>query len=111
MGADVRAQGRDPGRAVSCGADPASTRGSPGADRSRFGFSSGHERGYADYKPGSDPNRGVVRLADYWILVIPLWPILLLVSGPFALWLTRWYRRSRQNQAGFEVVAAQPPAT
>jgi hypothetical protein len=72
-----------------------------------FGFSSGHERGYANYEPGSDPNRGVVRLADYWILVIPLWPILLLVSGPSVLWLIRWYRHPRRIKVGFELIAAE----
>ena len=71
-----------------------------------FWYSSGHQTGYMG--PERD---GLVRPADYWLLIIPLWFVLGVVSAPWVLWLWRWYGRSRRGRTGFEVrAAAQEPS-
>jgi hypothetical protein len=72
-----------------------------------FSFSRGHQAGILNYEPGTDPNQGVVKLARYWRLAIPLGPILIFVVLPFCVWFISWYRRLRQNKVGFELISPE----
>jgi hypothetical protein len=69
-----------------------------------FWYSSGHEMAF------SMPDDDKVRLVDYWLLVIPLWFVLAIVSVPWALWLYRWYRRTRAHRVGFDLTVPQARA-
>lgn len=68
-----------------------------------FGFASGLEKGYSS----TDPQDNTIQLADYWILIIPLWSVLLIVASPFVLWLIRWNRSRKANTVGFAVSTSQ----